>query len=639
MTDSPRSNQDLSTDLAKSEEVFRLLVQNVVDYAIFMLDPDGMVVTWNEGAQRIKGYNEDEAIGKHFSFLYTQEAIDLNHPQRELEVARTEGRYEEEGWRVRKDGSRIWANIVITSILDGDRLIGFAKVTRDLTERKLASHNEQIFKLLVDSVGDYAIFMLDPDGNVMTWNEGAQRIKGYTASEIVGKHFSIFYTAQSNEKRHPEWELEVARRDGRYEEEGWRVRKDGSRIWANVVITAVYNHGQLVGFAKVTRDLTERKMSQQREEIFSLLVSSVRDYAIFMISPDGDVMTWNEGAQRINGYTAEDVIGKHFSLFYTRESQKRKHPHKELEIARAEGRYEEEGWRVRKDGSLIWANVVITAVYDNGKLLGFAKVTRDLTQRLLADQEREMSAKVLDETNTNLQRALDIKSRFLSTISHEVRTPMGAIIGMTEILTTEDLGEDNNVLIRGVFDASKRLLQLLNNLLEAARMDAGELSLENRNFPIRAVIGDVRQLVRTEADRKLLRITGTLDSQIPEYVYGDELKLRQVLLNLAHNAIKFTEAGIIDISAEVIFKTEDTLNIRFIVADTGIGIKHSDREKLFQPFVQAEDSTKRVYGGAGLGLSISKQLIDLMDGTIGIESEIGKGSKFWFDIPFKSEAV
>jgi signal transduction histidine kinase len=333
------------------------------------------------------------------------------------------------------------------------------------------------------------------------------------------------------------------------------------------------------------------------------------------------------------------VIGKHFSLFYTKESQKRKHPQRELEIARAKGSYEEEGWRVRKDGSLIWANVVITAVYEADKLIGFAKVTRDLTQRLLTDQEREMSAKTLDATNIDLQRALDVKSRFLSTISHEVRTPMTAIIGMTELLTTEDLGKDNNVVVRNIFDASQRLLQLLNNLLEAARMESGELILENRKFPIRAVIGDIRQLIAVEASRKQLRITGNVDPEIPEYILGDELKLRQVLLNLSHNAVKFTDAGTIDISAELVSKTRNSFTIRFVITDTGIGIKSGDKEKLFKPFVQAEDSTKRVYGGTGLGLSISKQLVELMGGTFGLETKFGEGSKFWFNIAFSEEGV
>ncbi|MBX9722268.1 MAG: hypothetical protein K2X81_12785, partial [Candidatus Obscuribacterales bacterium] len=265
------------------------------------------------------------------------------------------------------------------------------------------------------------------------------------------------------------------------------------------------------------------------------------------------------------------------------------------------------------------------------------KITRDLTQRLLADQEREMSAKILDQTNHDLRRALDVKSRFLSTISHEVRTPMAAIIGMTELLSTEDLGADNNLIVRNVFDSSKRLLQLLNNLLDAARMESGDLAIENRNFPVRAVVGDIRQLIALDAGRKFLRITGNVDSQIPEYVFGDELKVRQVLLNLAHNAVKFTNAGIIDITTELITKTPNISNIRFSVTDTGIGLSTADKEKLFQPFVQANDSTKRIYGGTGLGLSISKQLVELMGGNIDVSSELGSGSKFWFDIPLVKE--
>ncbi|CAN5316225.1 hypothetical protein BH10CYA1_BH10CYA1_54730 [soil metagenome] len=383
---------------------------------------------------------------------------------------------------------------------------------------------EQIFKLLVSSVKDYAIFLLDPHGMVMTWNEGAQQIKGYAAEEIIGQHFSTFYLEESKVSNHPDYELKKAIKDGRYQEEGWRVRKDGTVFWANVTITPVYDNDQLVGFAKVTRDLTERRESEQREEIFRLLVSGVRDYAIFMLSPQGFVMTWNDGAERIKGYKAEEIIGKHFSIFYTREAQKRKHPDRELDLARLTGRYEEEGWRITKDGGLLWANVVITAIYDDKKLIGFAKVTRDLTQRLLADQERESNAKMLDQTNDELRQALDVKSRFLSTVSHEVRTPMAAIIGMTEMLTTEDLGEDNNTVIQNIFESSKRLLRLLNNLLESARMESGELTLENREFPIRTVLGDVRQIINREAAAKGLKLSGTCDESIPETLYGDEPK-------------------------------------------------------------------------------------------------------------------
>jgi osomolarity two-component system sensor histidine kinase TcsA len=380
---------------------------------------------------------------------------------------------------------------------------------------------------------------------------------------------------------------------------------------------------------KGTHELTEK------EEIFRLLVSSVKDYAIFMLDPKGHVLTWNEGAQRIKGYDASEIIGKHFSEFYTQEAKDRQHPQYELERATIEGRYEEEGWRVRKDGTTFWASVVITAVLYNGRLIGFAKVTRDLTERKLSEQQRDGDAKILAATNKDLREALEVKSRFLSTISHEVRTPMSGIIGLTELLVMEDLGADNNAIVHSIFESSKRLLQLLNNLLDSARMESGHVTIENRSFPVRSILGEVRQLVSPEATKKGLALTGACDLRLPEELCGDELRIRQVLLNLTFNAVKFTQAGEINISCELQSQIDDVTVVRFSVTDTGIGIKPEDHHKIFQPFVQAEDSTTRLYGGSGLGLSISKQLVQLMGGEIGFESEPNKGSKFWFDVPFE----
>jgi PAS domain S-box-containing protein len=252
---------------AASEERFRLLVGSVSDYAIFVLDPSGHVATWNVGAQRIKGYRAEEIIGKHFSIFYPPEDIAAGKTDRELEIATREGRFEEEGWRIRKDGSRMWANVTITAMHSPDgRLIGFAKVTRDLTERRRAEEETRRFRLLVESVKDYAIFILDPGGHVLTWNLGAERIKGYRADEIIGKHFSIFYPPEDIAEGKTERELEIATSTGRFEEEGWRVRKDGSHFWANVTITTLRNaDGTLLGFAKVTRDLTERREAEEAQ--------------------------------------------------------------------------------------------------------------------------------------------------------------------------------------------------------------------------------------------------------------------------------------------------------------------------------------------------------------------------------------
>ncbi|MFL6122090.1 PAS domain S-box protein [Actinophytocola sp.] len=253
----------------RPEDGYRLLVQGVRDYAIFMLDPGGRITSWSAGAEQIKGYREEEILGRHFSIFYPPEDVTAGKPARELEQAIQNGRVEDEGWRVRKDGTRFWANVVITALRDDTgELRGFGKVTRDMTERRAAEDalrlSEERFRLLVQGVRDYGIFMLDPRGHVVSWNDGAERIKGYREEEILGRHFSIFYPPEDVTAGKPARELEQAIQNGRVEDEGWRVRKDGSRFWANVVITAVFDdNGTLRGFGKLTRDMTERRATEQ----------------------------------------------------------------------------------------------------------------------------------------------------------------------------------------------------------------------------------------------------------------------------------------------------------------------------------------------------------------------------------------
>jgi len=265
-----------------TEDVMRTFVRSIRDYAIFMLDANGYIQTWNVGAQVITGYRADEAVGRHFSIFYTREDLDSGKIPYELDVAVRTGQYEEEGWRLRKDGSKYWASVLITALRDDDNeIVGYAKVVRDLTERKVieerARQDEQRFRILVEGVKDYAIFMLDPYGNVASWNAGAQRIKHYRADEIIGRHFSVFYPEEDVRSGKCEMELEVATRVGRFEDEGWRIRKDGSRFWANVIITALFDsHGSLVGFGKVTRDLTERKQHEEERVRLAQAQEAVR---------------------------------------------------------------------------------------------------------------------------------------------------------------------------------------------------------------------------------------------------------------------------------------------------------------------------------------------------------------------------
>jgi PAS domain S-box-containing protein len=264
-----------------------MLVEAVTDYAIYMLDPTGIVSSWNPGARRFKGYDESEIIGEHFSRFYTEEDRKTELPRRALETAEREGKFESEGWRVRKDGSRFWAYVIIDPIRDSEgKLVGFAKVTRDLTERRAAEaelrRSQEQFRLLVQGVTDYAICLLSLDGMVASWNAGAERIKGYKPDEIIGQHFSVFYTEEERTAGLPAIALETARREGRFEREGVRIRKDGTKFWANVVIDAIRDgEGVLIGFAKITRDITERKKAEETlERTREALVQSQKMEAI-----------------------------------------------------------------------------------------------------------------------------------------------------------------------------------------------------------------------------------------------------------------------------------------------------------------------------------------------------------------------
>ena len=317
---------------------FDQLVAQVADYAIIALDPQGTIETWNLGAERAKGYTADEAIGRSFAMFYPEADRRAGLPLELLLKARQDGRVEHTGWRVRKDGTQFWGDVVITAIHDPDgHLTGYTKVTRDLTEEhalELALRSsEERFRLLVGQVSDYAIIALDPQGAIETWNLGAERVKQYTADEAIGRNFTMFYTEEDRRSGLPFRLLNAAREEGRVEHTGWRLRKDGTRFWADVVITALHDaDGNMSGFAKVTRDLTEQHALEEKlrlsEERLRLLVGQVSDYAIVGLDPQGAIETWNLGAERVKGYTADEAIGRSFAMFYTEADRRAGLPHR-----------------------------------------------------------------------------------------------------------------------------------------------------------------------------------------------------------------------------------------------------------------------------------------------------------------------
>jgi PAS domain S-box-containing protein len=490
-----------------------------------------------------------------------------------------------------------------------------------------------LYQLLVESVRDYAIFALDAKGFILSWNAGAERIKGYSADEIIGRHFSSFYTPEDLASGKPDMELAIAEREGRAEDEGWRVRKDGTRFWASVVITALRDQGgKLVGFAKVTRDLTTRRRSEEElrasEERFRVLVRSVKDYGIFMLDPEGRVASWNEGARRIKGYEAEEILGRHFSTFYPPDVAASGHPARELEMARREGSYEEEGWRIRKDGSRFWANIVITPLFgERGDLLGYAKVTRDLTERRLAQQREVDDARRLAESEAS-NRA---KTGFLAAMSHELRTPLNAIAGYAQLMQEGvggDVSEQHRDYLTRIRNSQQHLLAIVNDLLNYSRMEAGGVTYERELVFAHEVIEGVLAMVTPQIERKQLRLRrGPCPPNIA--AIADRLKVEQVVLNLLSNAVKFTpEGGTITVLCG---RNEESVTIA--VSDTGPGIPEDKLEAIFDPFVQLGRTLTSKQEGAGLGLAISRDLARAMDGDVRVESVEGEGSTFTLRLP------
>jgi PAS domain S-box-containing protein len=480
---------------------------------------------------------------------------------------------------------------------------------------------ETRFRLFVDAVEDYAIFMLDPTGHITTWNAGAQRSNGYTAEEIIGQHFRIFYPLARQAERHPEHELERALLDGHYEEEDLRVRKDGTRFWANVTITAVYDEaGVHVGFAKVTRDVTARRRAddalQQSEQRFRLLVDAVEDYAIFMLDPTGHITTWNAGAQRSNGYTAEEIIGQHFRVFYPPDRQAERHPEHELERALLEGHYEEEGWRVRKDGTRFWAIVTITAVHEqDGTHVGFAKVTRDTTAQLLQRQAQDRSATTLagayvqlGTANERLARTAEDQAKLLSMTAHELRSPVGVLAISADLLKERwaDIADDERARIfDGMSASATRLQRLLADLLTVSGLQAGALVLHPD-------VLDVEEALAVPLAAALQTVPAPeieVDVEPGLLVLADRERLAQIMENLLLNA---TQHGASPVRIRALAAGE---GVDIVVGDSGPGVPPEIRPRLFEQFVTGSP------GGSGLGLHIVRELARLQGGEASYDAE------------------
>jgi len=495
----------------------------------------------------------------------------------------------------------------------------------DLTE-------EQRFQYLISGISDYAIYMLDPDGHVSSWNAGAQRFKGYLAPDILGKHFSRFYTPEDQATGLPARALATALTEGKYEAEGWRMRQDGTRFWASVVIDPIYDErGTLLGYAKITRDITDKRRAEQElrasEERFRLLVQGVTDYAIYMLSPEGEVSNWNVGAERIKGYSEHEIVGKHFSQFYTPEEREGGMPVRALATAAREGRYEAEGWRLRKDGTRFWAHVIIDAIRsDTGELIGFAKITRDLTEKKAADA-------ALAEANAALFQAQKMESigQLTGGIAHDFNNLLSVLASGLEVLA---LGR-GQAADGKTFDSMRRAVDrgatLTQQLLAFARQQPLQPETRNVNRLITGFESVLRRAVNAAIDFEV-----RLDPRVRPSVI-DSARFESALLNLVVNARDaMPEGGHLRIETSSVELVEHEVRglapgtyVRVTVSDTGSGMSPETVTRAFEPFY----TTKEVGKGTGLGLSQVYGFIKQSGGEIVIGSAPGEGTTMSIFLP------
>ena len=618
-----------------AEVSFRLLVESVKDYAIFMLDPEGRVLTWNRGAEAIKGYRAGEIIGKHFSRFYPPEDVEARKPERALVAATSEGRIEDEGWRVRKDGSRFWADVVITAVRDAHgRLRGFVKVTRDLTERRRIEEklrrSEERSRQLVDSVKDYAILLLDTEGRVLSWNRGAQRIKGYRAEEILGEHFSRFFTPEDVAAGVPAHHLQMAASEGQYEDEGWRVRKDGSRFWANAVLTAVRDErGTLTGFAKVTRDLTDRRVAEdalRAAEEYARLIVDLAYSAFVAIDDHGIITGWNRQSEITFGWSREEAVGRELAETIIpaqhRDAHRRGLKHY---LASGEGPVLNrvvELTALRRDGTEFPIELTISPLRLGGKAV-FTAFVQDITDRKEAEERIKRAAAALEAANADLES-------FSYSVSHDLRAPLRAIDGYAQALLEDHaprLDAEGQRLLGVVRENAQRMGQLIDGLLRFARF--GRQAMTMTAIDMTALAQVVVEELQQGGEGRPAPVT---IEPLPAAV-GDKTLIRQVLANLLGNALKFSRGRP---APEVrVGGRPDGDEVIYFVKDNGVGFDMQYADKLFQVFGRLHRAEE--FEGTGVGLALAQRIVHWHGGRAWAESVPGGGATFYFTLARPTE--
>jgi len=463
----------------------------------------------------------------------------------------------------------------------------------------------------IEEVEDYAIVLLDPFGIIQNWNKGAEKIKGYKGDEIIGENFRIFYTPEDKKAKLPEKLIEEARIHGKAISDGWRVRKNQTTFLGSITITALYDEsGNISGFLKVTRDLSERFAKER----FSMVIEST-PYAMILVNQKGKITLVNRQLENLFGYSRDEVIDHGIEILIPKRF-KQKHP----ELLRVFFEHPEtrpmgsgrELFACRKDGTEFPVEIGLNSIeFKDGNMV-LASIT-DITER-------------------KIQEANRLKSEFLATMSHELRTPMNAIIGFSEMLIDKKVGDllpKQLEYIKDIHSSGSHLLHLINDVLDISKIEAGKIELQMEFFSMYDAIEEVFKVINPLAEKKNIRIECKLSSDVDQ-ICLDKNKFRQILYNLLSNAIKFNKTN----GSITIETTSPEGNFfMLIITDTGIGIAPEDLSKLFIPFMQLDSGITRKHEGTGLGLALTKKLIEAQRGEIRVESILSKGSSFIIRLP------
>ncbi|HVV98825.1 MAG TPA: PAS domain S-box protein [Planctomycetaceae bacterium] len=623
--------------LRQSEERFRLLVEGVRDYAIFMLDPEGRVVTWNTGAERLKGYTAAEIIGQHFSRFYPQEAIDRGWPQEELRGAIESGRFEDEGWRVRKDGSQFWANVVITALRDeSGTLRGFAKLTRDLTQRREAEEAErrllqeqaarkaaedaaeeierqrEQLHVTLNSIGD-AVVVTDREGLVTFMNPVAAALIGRTQREAMGLHLDQVVKIINEDTREPvENPIHEVFRDGRIVELANHtvlIGRNGREIPVEDSAAPIRNpDGSIGGAVLVFRDVTEARRSMEARLYLAAIVESSDD-AIIGHTLDGVIASWNLGAERLYGYSAAEAVGQSLSLLVPADHPEEMTGNLE-QIRRGEYIDHFETVRVRKDGSRVDVSLTISPVRDSeGRIIGASKIARDITSRKEEDRR---------------------KSEFLALLAHELRNPLAPLRSGLQVLRLSSDDPESFEHVRGVMERQlDHLVRLVDDLLDVSRISRGKLQLRKERMSLSAAVNHALDLCRPLVNDRHHELTVSVQDG-RSFIDVDKTRFAQAICNLISNAAKYSEPGSrIWLSAEA-HGNEAAIRVK----DTGIGIPPQQLPHVFDMFMQVDRSLEMSQGGLGVGLALVKRLVEMHGGSVEAHSAgPGKGSEFVIHLP------